>query len=86
MLNSAVIGPQAYERAVENREGLRLRGFELDDFDSAVARAKEMKAEVVKPRHRNAPSGDGGPNHWEHRLRDSDGYTVVLASPDGSAS
>jgi hypothetical protein len=37
------------------------------------------------PKHRNPPSGDGGPNHWECWLRDPDGYTVVLASPDGSA-
>lgn len=59
--------------------------FEIDDFDAAVARAKEMKAEVTRPRHRNPPSGDGGPNHWEIWLRDPNGYTVVLASPDGSA-
>jgi hypothetical protein len=37
------------------------------------------------PRHRNPPAGDGGPNHWECWLRDPDGCTVVLASPDGSA-
>ncbi len=59
--------------------------FEVDDFDAAVARAAEMRAQVVKPRHRNPPSGGGGPNHWECWLRDPDGYTVVLASPDGSA-
>jgi catechol 2,3-dioxygenase-like lactoylglutathione lyase family enzyme len=59
--------------------------FEIDDFDAAVARAKEMQIEMVLPRHRNPPSGDGGPNHWECWLRDPDGYTVVLASPDGSA-
>ena len=59
--------------------------FELDDFDSAVARAEEMKVEVVRSRHRNPPSGEGGPNHWEYWLRDPDGYTIVLASPDGSA-
>ena len=59
--------------------------FELDDFDAAVARAEDMKVEVVKPRHRNPPSGGGGPNHWECWVRDPDGYTVVLASPDGSA-
>ena len=58
---------------------------QIDNFDSAVARATEMKAEVVMPRHRNPPEGDGGPNHWECWLRDPDGYTVVLASPDGSA-
>ncbi len=59
--------------------------FELEDFDAAVARAKDLKAEIVRPRHRNPPDGNGGPNHWELWLRDPDGYTVVLASPDGSA-
>jgi len=59
--------------------------FEIDDFDAAIARAGELKAEVVLPRHRNPPDGDGGPNHWEIWLRDPDGYKVVLASPDGSA-
>jgi hypothetical protein len=51
--------------------------FEVNDFDAAIAHAL--------PRHRNPPDGDGGPNHWEIWLRDPDGYTVVLASPDGSA-
>ena len=59
--------------------------FEIDDFDAAMARAAEMHAAVLMPKHRNPPSGDGGPNHWECWLRDPDGYTVVLASPDGSA-
>lgn len=59
--------------------------FETDEFSAAASRAAEMGAEVVMPRHRNPPSGDGGPNHWELWLRDPDGYTVVLASPDGSA-
>ena len=59
--------------------------FETDDFDAAMTRAEELKAEVVMPRHRNPPDSDGGPNHWEIWLRDPDGYTVVLASPDGSA-
>jgi catechol 2,3-dioxygenase-like lactoylglutathione lyase family enzyme len=59
--------------------------FEIDDFDAAMSRVAEMKAEVVLPRHRNPPDGDGGPNHWECWLRDPDGYVVVLASPDGSA-
>jgi catechol 2,3-dioxygenase-like lactoylglutathione lyase family enzyme len=59
--------------------------FETDDFDGALARAAEIGAHVLKPRHRNPPSGSGGPNHWECWLRDLDGYTVVLASPDGSA-
>ena len=59
--------------------------FEIDDFDAAAARAEELRAEIVMPKHRNPPDGDGGPNHWEIWLRDLDGYTVVLASPDGSA-
>jgi catechol 2,3-dioxygenase-like lactoylglutathione lyase family enzyme len=59
--------------------------FELEDFDAALARAADLKAEIVLPPHRNPPDGDGGPNHWEIWLRDPDGYTVVLASPDGSA-
>lgn len=59
--------------------------FEVDDFEEAAARASEMSVPVVLPRHRNPPVGDGGPNHWELWLCDPDGYTVVLASPDGSA-
>jgi hypothetical protein len=60
--------------------------FEIDDFDAAVARAEEMQVEMVHPRHRNPPSGESGPNHWECWLRDPDGYTVIMASPDGTAS
>lgn len=59
--------------------------FEVDDFEAAVTRAAELQAPVVLPRHRNPPDCDGGPNHWEIWLRDLDGYTVVLASPDGTA-
>jgi catechol 2,3-dioxygenase-like lactoylglutathione lyase family enzyme len=54
--------------------------FEVDDFDAAVARATELKAEVVLAPHRNP-----GPNHREIWLRDPNGYVVVLASPDGEA-
>ncbi|MBI4664221.1 MAG: hypothetical protein HY735_35955 [Verrucomicrobia bacterium] len=53
--------------------------FGLDDFDAAVARAEEMKAEVIKPRHRSENA------HWECWLRDPEGYAIVLASPLGSA-
>jgi hypothetical protein len=28
-----------------------------------------LNAEVLMPRHRNPPDGNGGPNHWERRLR-----------------
>jgi catechol 2,3-dioxygenase-like lactoylglutathione lyase family enzyme len=59
--------------------------FEVDDFDASMRRASELGAEIVLPRHRNPPGGDGGPNHWECWIRDPDGYVVVIASPDGSA-
>lgn len=60
--------------------------FEVDDFDEAVRRSAEMKAEVFLPKHRNPPPPEeGGPNHWEIWLTDPDGYRVVLSSPDGSA-
>ena len=61
--------------------------FEIDDFDAAVERVATLKAEVVLPPHRNPPEGQpGGPAHREYWLRDPDGYTVVLASPDGEAA
>jgi catechol 2,3-dioxygenase-like lactoylglutathione lyase family enzyme len=53
--------------------------FEIEDFDAALARLAELKAEIIHPRHRN------GPDHWECWFRDPDGYKVVLASPDGTA-
>ncbi len=54
--------------------------FEIDDFDGVVARAEEMKAEIIKSRHRTENA------HWECWLRDPEGYTIVLASPLGSAA
>jgi catechol 2,3-dioxygenase-like lactoylglutathione lyase family enzyme len=61
--------------------------FEVEDFDAAVARAGELRAPIVLPPHRNPPAGEpGGPAHRECWLRDPDGYTVVLASPDGEAA
>ena len=59
--------------------------FEIEDFEAAVRRAEQMGVEIVLPRHRNPPEGEGGPNHWEIWLRDPNGYVVVLASPDGTA-
>jgi catechol 2,3-dioxygenase-like lactoylglutathione lyase family enzyme len=59
--------------------------FEIEDFDEAMNRIAELKAEIILPRHRNPPDGIGGPNHWECWFRDLDGYAVVIASPDGSA-
>ncbi len=54
--------------------------FEVDDFDAAVARAEDMKVKIVLARHRHV-----GAKHWQVWLRDAEGYTVVLSSPDGSA-
>ena len=59
--------------------------FEVDDFDAVVSRAAGLGAEIIKPRHRNPPDGNGGPNHWECWMRDPDGYMVVVASPYGTA-
>lgn len=59
--------------------------FEVDDFDAVMQRSAEMGVEIVRPRHRNPPVGDGGPNHWELWVRDLDGYIVVVASPYGTA-
>jgi len=59
--------------------------FEIDDFDAAMERVRELQPPIVMPKHRNPPDGNGGPNHWECWLRDPNGYTVVLSSPDGSA-
>jgi catechol 2,3-dioxygenase-like lactoylglutathione lyase family enzyme len=59
--------------------------FEVDDFEACATRAAEMGVAVVRARHRNPKQGPGGPNHWELWVRDPDGYTVVLASPDGTA-
>ena len=61
--------------------------FEVDDFDAAVERATQLRAEVVLAPHRNPPEGEpGGPAHREIWVRDPNGYTVVLASPDGEAA
>jgi hypothetical protein len=52
--------------------------FEVKDFDSVVARARSLKAEVIVEPHVNP-----APRHREMWLRDPDGYVVVVASPDG---
>lgn len=59
--------------------------FEVDDFDDVIQRALDMGVEILKPKHRNPSEGNGGPNHWECWMRDPDGYTVVVASPYGTA-
>jgi catechol 2,3-dioxygenase-like lactoylglutathione lyase family enzyme len=54
--------------------------FEIDDFDAAVARVRELGAPIVMEPHRNPNA-----KHREIWVKDLDGYTVVLASPDGEA-
>jgi catechol 2,3-dioxygenase-like lactoylglutathione lyase family enzyme len=55
--------------------------FEVDDFDAAVARARDLRARVVLDVHVNPNAG-----HRELWIADPDGYTVVIASPDGDAA
>lgn len=52
--------------------------FQVGDFDSAVERARRLKAEIIEEPHFNP-----APRHREIWLRDADGYVVVVASPDG---
>lgn len=54
--------------------------FEVDDFDAAVERARQLEAPVVLDVHVNPNAG-----HREMWIKDLDGYTVVIASPDGEA-
>jgi catechol 2,3-dioxygenase-like lactoylglutathione lyase family enzyme len=66
--------------------GVLLWFGDVADFDAAVARAAQLDAPVVLPPHRNPPGGQGnGPAHREVWITDPDGYTVVIASPDGEA-
>lgn len=60
--------------------------YEVDDFDATVARAGDLGADIVLPVHRNPPDGPGGPAHRELWIHDLDGYTIVIASPDGEAA
>ena len=64
--------------------GVLLWFGDVSDFDDVVARAAELGAPVVRAPHRNPPEGFG-PGHREIWVSDPDGYTVVVASPDGEA-
>jgi extradiol dioxygenase family protein len=55
--------------------------FQVDDFDSVVERARGLGAEIVLEPHVNP-----APQHREIWLRDSDGYVVVVSSPDGECA
>jgi catechol 2,3-dioxygenase-like lactoylglutathione lyase family enzyme len=53
--------------------------FEVDDFDAAVGRARDLGAEIVEEVHDNPNA-----RHRELWLRDLDGYVVVITSPEGA--
>lgn len=98
LLSDGVLVLQLHHRGTEHHHGLiadpdsdlgngvLLWFGEVSGFDGVVQRAEEIQAEVVRPPHRNPPEGQGnGPAHREIWLKDPDGYTVVVASPDGEA-
>ena len=59
---------------------------EVADFDGVIHRAGELGAPIVQAPHRNPAAGQGnGPGHREVWITDPDGYTVVIASPDGES-
>jgi predicted enzyme related to lactoylglutathione lyase len=71
---------------VEPGNGVLLWFGEFAAFDDVVARAEQLNATIVLPPHRNPPEGQGnGPGHREIWIKDPDGYTVVVASPDGES-
>jgi predicted enzyme related to lactoylglutathione lyase len=66
--------------------GVLLWFGEVAAFDDVVTRVEQLGVPVVRPPHRNPPEGQGnGPGHREIWISDLDGYTVVIASPDGEA-
>jgi predicted enzyme related to lactoylglutathione lyase len=98
LLADGVLVLQLHHREVEHHHGrigdpdrevgngVLLWFGDVADFDDVVARARELAAPIVREPHRNPPEGEGnGPGHHEVWLTDPDGYTVVVASPDGAA-
>jgi predicted enzyme related to lactoylglutathione lyase len=53
--------------------------FQIESFDAAVSRARELGAEILEEPHTNPNAGQR-----EIWLRDPDGYVVVLASEPGA--
>ena len=51
--------------------------FQVEDFDSVVDRARSLRADIIEEPHISPAS-----RHREIWLRDPDGYSVVIASPD----
>src|ERR1700722_3635775 len=55
--------------------------FQVADFDAAVARARQLGAEIAREPHVNP-----APQSRKIWLRDPAGFVVVIASPDGEAA
>ena len=70
--------PHMGSREVKPNGNGVLLWFQVDDFDSAVARARELGAEILEGPHVNPNA-----HHREVWIRDLDGYVVVLASAAG---
>lgn len=98
LLADGVLVLQLHQREVEHHHGpvgdpggdpgsgVLVWFGEVADFDGVLERAAELGAPVVLAPHRNPPEGGGnGPGHREVWVQDPDGYTVVVASPDGEA-
>jgi predicted enzyme related to lactoylglutathione lyase len=98
LLADGVLVLQLHHRDVEHQHGrigdpdrevgngVLLWFGEVADFDGVLARAEQLAAPVVRSPMRNPPEGQGnGPGHRELWIQDPDGYTVVIASPDGEA-
>jgi catechol 2,3-dioxygenase-like lactoylglutathione lyase family enzyme len=63
---------------IKSRGNGVLLWFQTDDFDAAIARARDLRAEMLVEVHLNTNA-----NHRECWLRDPDGYVVVLAGRHG---
>jgi predicted enzyme related to lactoylglutathione lyase len=98
LLSDGVLVLQLHNRETEHHHGrigdpdgelgngVLLWFGEVADFDDVVVRAEQLGATIAQPPHRNPPEGQGnGPGHREIWIKDPDGYTVVVASPDGEA-
>jgi predicted enzyme related to lactoylglutathione lyase len=98
LLADGVLVLQLHHREVEHHHGVigdpdrevgngvLLWFGDVSDFDGALTRARKLNAPIVRAPHRNPPEGHGnGPGHREVWIQDPDGYTVVIASPDGEA-
>ena len=65
--------------------GVLLWFGDVAEFDAVVARAAELGPTSCGPRTATRPRARDGPGHREIWISDPDGYTVVVASPDGEA-